>query len=61
MAKTTTTGTAPKRRTKKQPKASTLYGYLNGYLNEHGIGEDVSIAVVMQNLRDTIVLESQEA
>jgi hypothetical protein len=62
MAKSTTSsaGTAPKRRTKKQPKASTLYGYLKGYINSNDIGEDQSIGVVMQQLRDSIVDESQD-
>ena len=60
MAKTTTTSAVPKRRTKKTPKASTLYGYLKGYINANDIGEDSSIGVVMQQLRDSIFDESQE-
>jgi hypothetical protein len=62
MAKSTTTsaGTPPKRRTKKQPKASTLYGYLRNYCKTNDIGEDQSIGVVMQQLRDSIVDESQD-
>ena len=60
MAKTTTTsaGTAPKRRTKKTPKAATLLGYLTSYMSANDIGGDSSIDVVIQRLRDSIVDEA---
>lgn len=49
-----------KRRKRQNLKASTLYGHLKAYLVSHDIGEDASIGVVMQQLRDSIVDESQE-
>jgi hypothetical protein len=63
MAKSTTSsaGTAPKRRSKIQPKAATLYGYINTYITANDIGEDQSIGVILQKLRDSIVTESQAA
>lgn len=55
MPKTTETS---KRKTRKAPKAATLYTYLNDYLNTNQIGEDQSIGVVMAQLRETIVDEA---
>jgi len=45
--------------TRREPKAATLYGHLRGYISSHDIGEDASIGVVMQQLRDSIVEDSQ--
>ena len=57
--KSTTTSTAT-RKTRVVPKAATLYGYLNGYLNEYNIQESAQISEVLDALRATIVTESQE-
>ena len=54
------TKTPAARKTRAVPKAATLYGYLNGYLKAHDIGEDASIVVVLDDLRQQIVDESQE-
>ena len=57
--KSTTTSSAT-RKTRATPKAATLYGYLNGYLRAHNIDENAPIGEVMDDLRGTIVAESQE-
>lgn len=58
--KTSTTSTAATRKTRAVPKAATLYGYLNGYLKTHNIDENAPIGEVLDELRATIVDESQE-
>jgi hypothetical protein len=56
LAKTTTT---PKRKgARKQPKASTLLGYLLKYMETNDIGGDASIDVVIGRLRDSIIDEA---
>jgi len=59
MTKAKTSTESTRRGPRKPPKAATLYGYLRNYFQANDIGEDASIGVVMQNLRDSIVEESQ--